>query len=82
MSVQLGLILREGHRLKVPENRVLRYMSEPKNRVLRYMSEPKNRVLRYMSEPKNRVLRYMSEPKKEDVTGDWRKLHTEKLYDL
>ena len=71
MSVQLGLILREGHRLKVPENRVLRYMSEPKNRVLRYMSEPKNRVLRYMSEPK-----------KEDVTGDWRKLHTEKLYDL
>jgi hypothetical protein len=48
MSVQLGLISREGQRLKVPENRVLRYVSEPKK----------------------------------DVTGDWRKLHTEKLYNL
>ena len=49
MNVQLVLIGREGHRLKVPEKRVLRYILEPR---------------------------------KKDVTGDWRKLHTEKLYDL
>jgi hypothetical protein len=30
--------------------------------------------------PENRVLWYGAEPK--DVTGDWRKLHTEKLYNL
>jgi hypothetical protein len=32
MSVKLGLTLREGHRLKVPENWVLRYISEPKKK--------------------------------------------------
>jgi hypothetical protein len=25
---------------------------------------------------------YIPEPKKKDVSGDWRKMHTEKLYDL
>lgn len=32
MSVQLCLILREWHRLKVSENRALRYISEPKKK--------------------------------------------------
>jgi hypothetical protein len=29
-----------------------------------------------------RVLRRMFGPKREEVTGDWRKLHNEKLYNL
>jgi ribosomal protein S13 len=32
MGVKLGLTLREGHRLKVLENRVLRYISESKKK--------------------------------------------------
>jgi hypothetical protein len=32
MGVKLGLTPREGHRLKVPENRVLRYICEPKKK--------------------------------------------------
>jgi hypothetical protein len=27
-------------------------------------------------------MRKTSEPKREEVTGDWRKLHTEELHDL
>jgi hypothetical protein len=30
----------------------------------------------------NRVLRRVFGPKKEDVTGEWRKLHSEKLHNL
>jgi hypothetical protein len=30
----------------------------------------------------NRVLRRISEPKRDEVTGDWRKLHNEKLHSL
>ena len=28
----------------------------------------------------NRVLRRIFEPKKEEVTGEWRRLHSKKLY--
>jgi hypothetical protein len=31
---------------------------------------------------KNRVLRRIFGPKKDDVTGDWRKLHNEELHNL
>jgi hypothetical protein len=31
---------------------------------------------------KNRVLRKIFQPKKDDVTGEWRRLHNEQLYDL
>jgi hypothetical protein len=31
---------------------------------------------------KNRVLKKILEPKKDEVRGDWRKLHKEELYDL
>jgi hypothetical protein len=30
----------------------------------------------------NRVLRRIFEPKRDEVTGDWRKLHNEKLHNL
>jgi hypothetical protein len=30
----------------------------------------------------NRVLRRILEPKKDEVTGEWRKLHNEELHDL
>jgi hypothetical protein len=30
----------------------------------------------------NRVLRRIYEPKRDELTGEWRKLHTEELYDL
>jgi hypothetical protein len=30
----------------------------------------------------NRVLRRMFEPKRDEVTGEWRKLHNEELHDL
>jgi hypothetical protein len=30
----------------------------------------------------NMVLRRMFGPKRDEVTGEWRKLHTEELYDL
>jgi hypothetical protein len=30
----------------------------------------------------NRVLRRIFEPKRDDVTGDWRKLHNEEFYNL
>jgi hypothetical protein len=30
----------------------------------------------------NRVLRRIFGPKREEVTGEWRKLHTEELHDL
>ena len=55
------------------ENRVLRCMFE--NRVLRRMFE--SRVLRRMFE--NRVLRSIFGPKRDEVTGEWRKLHNEEL---
>jgi hypothetical protein len=31
---------------------------------------------------KNRLLRRIFGPKKDEVTGRWRRLHNEKLYDL
>jgi hypothetical protein len=31
---------------------------------------------------KNRVLRRIFEPKRDEVTGEWRKLHNEKLHNL
>jgi hypothetical protein len=31
---------------------------------------------------KNRVLREIFGPKKDEVTGEWRRLHNEELYDL
>jgi hypothetical protein len=31
---------------------------------------------------KNRVLRRIFGPKKDEVTGEWRKLHNEELHDL
>jgi hypothetical protein len=49
MGVKLGVTLREEHRLRVFENRVLR-----------------------------RIL----EPKRDEVTGDWRRLHNVELHDL
>jgi hypothetical protein len=30
----------------------------------------------------NRVLRGILEPKRDEMTGDWRKLHSEKLHNL
>jgi hypothetical protein len=30
----------------------------------------------------NRVLRKISEPKRDELTGDWRKLHNEELHNL
>ena len=30
----------------------------------------------------NRVLRRINGPKRDEVTGEWRKLHNEELYDL
>jgi hypothetical protein len=30
----------------------------------------------------NRVLRRIFEPKRDEVTGEWRKLHIEELHDL
>jgi hypothetical protein len=30
----------------------------------------------------NRVLRRIFEPRRDDVTGDWRKLHNEELHNL
>jgi hypothetical protein len=30
----------------------------------------------------NRVLRNMFEPKRDEVTGEWRRLHNKELYDL
>jgi hypothetical protein len=30
----------------------------------------------------NRVLRRVFRPKKDEVTGEWRKLHNKELYDL
>jgi hypothetical protein len=30
----------------------------------------------------NRVLRKVFEPKRDEVTGEWRRLHNEELYDL
>jgi hypothetical protein len=30
----------------------------------------------------NRVLRRIFEPKRDEVTGEWRKLHNKELYDL
>jgi hypothetical protein len=49
MGAKLGLLtLREEHRLRVLENRVLRIFG----------------------------------PKKDEVTGDWRKLHNEELHKL
>jgi hypothetical protein len=30
----------------------------------------------------NRVLRRIFEPRREEVTGDWRKLHNEELHNL
>jgi len=30
----------------------------------------------------NRVLRRIFGPRRDEVTGEWRKLHTEELYDL
>jgi hypothetical protein len=32
--------------------------------------------------PENRVLRKVFGPRRDDVTGEWRKLHKEELYDL
>jgi hypothetical protein len=49
MGVQLGLTLREEHRPRVFENKVLRRLVGPK---------------------------------KDEVTGEWRKLHNEELHDL
>jgi hypothetical protein len=49
MGVKLGLTLREEHRLRAFENRVLR-----------------------------RILG----PKRDEVTGEWRKLHNEELHNL
>jgi hypothetical protein len=48
MGVTLALILREEHRLRMFENRVLRIFG----------------------------------PKSDEVTGGWRKLHNEELYNL
>jgi len=31
---------------------------------------------------RNRVLRNISRPKRDEVTGEWRRLHNEKLFDL
>jgi hypothetical protein len=49
MGVKLGLTLREDHRLRVFENRVLRRIFESK---------------------------------RDEVTGEWRKLHNKELHDL
>jgi hypothetical protein len=35
-----------------------------------------------LSEFKNRVLRRIFGPKKDNITGEWRRLHNEELYDL
>jgi hypothetical protein len=34
------------------------------------------------AEGKNRVLRRIFEPKRDEVTGEWRKLHNEEINDL
>ena len=40
------------------------------------------REIRRLRVIENRVLRRIFGPKEDEVTGDWKKLHTEKLYDL
>jgi hypothetical protein len=37
---------------------------------------------RRLSVPENRVLRRIFGPKRDEVTGEWRRLHNEELYDL
>jgi hypothetical protein len=44
--------------------------------ILRYRKEHRLRVF------ENRVLRRMFGPKRDEVTGEWRKLHIEELRDL
>jgi hypothetical protein len=67
MGVKLGLLtLREEHRLRVFENRVLRGIFGP-------------RRLRVFE---NRVLRGIFGPRRDERTTGWRKLHNEELRDL
>jgi hypothetical protein len=37
---------------------------------------------RRLTVSENRVLRRITEPRSDDVTGEWRRLHEEELYDL
>jgi hypothetical protein len=32
--------------------------------------------------PENRLLRRVSEPRRDEMTGGWRKLHSDELYNL
>jgi hypothetical protein len=48
----------------------------PRTRSLTLREEHRLRVF------ENRVLRRISGPKRDEVTGDWRKLHNEELRDL
>jgi hypothetical protein len=43
---------------------------------LTFMQEPRLRVF------ENRVLRRISGPKRDELTGEWRKLHSEELHKL
>jgi hypothetical protein len=53
--------------------------------VVLYASETWSLTLREGNGPRvfeNRVLRRMFGPKRDEVTGEWRKLHNEELHDL
>ena len=56
-----------------------RYQGSGENYIMRRLMIWEKRRLRVFE---NRVLRRVFEPKRDEVTGEWRKLHNEELNDL